>query len=113
MLFFPTLLFLNGSCRVVRGERAEGAAGPCGRLREGLDRVYSAGGSHRGRSKIPEVWEYASGSIVCHMRRKINILFFPVTFCSLFLLGRSCLRLMCKPTVKERMSCSQQERWEP
>ncbi len=52
------------------GERAEGAAGPCGRLGEGLDHVYSAGGNHRGRSKIPEVWEYASGSspdgsIVC------------------------------------------------
>ncbi len=91
------------------GERAEGAAGLCGRLRESLDHVYSAGGNHRGRSKIPEVWEYASGSspdgsIVCHMRRKINILFFPVTFCSLFLLGHSCLWLMCKPTVKERMS---------
>lgn len=74
MLLFPTLLFLGGSCRVVWGERAEGAAGPCGRLREGLDHVYSAGGSHEGCSKIPEVWEYASGSspdgsIVCPMRR--------------------------------------------
>lgn len=71
-------------------ERAEGAAGPCGRLREGLDHVYSAGGSHKGRSKIPEVWEYTSGSspdgsIVCHMRRRINISFF-LSFPLLFVL---------------------------
>lgn len=44
--FFSTLLFLSGSCRV------EGTAGPCGRSQGSLDHVYSAGGSHRGCSKI-------------------------------------------------------------
>ncbi len=47
------------------------------------------------------------------MNQHFILSFFPVTFCSLFLLGRSFLRLMCKPTVKERKSCSQQEWWEP
>lgn len=55
--FFSTLLFLSGS---LWGEKVEGVA-PCGRLQGGLDHVYSAGGSHKGCSKIPEVWEYVSG----------------------------------------------------